>query len=106
MYFVYLADIYYRLLYEVIEHNINQVKSFFLKKIRNGVFKMKKNLHPSVVSTADWIDNLIKQERKTSQILKSIRKNGLKRNFYTENERNLVSNVTESIKYRIELSKQ
>ena len=77
-----------------------------MKKIRNGVLKMKKNLHPSVVSTADWIDKLIKQERKTPQILKSIRKNGLKRNFYTENERNLVSNVTESIKYRIELSKQ
>ena len=106
MYFVYLVDIYYRLLFEVIEYNVNKVKSFLMKKIRNGVLKMKKNLHPSVVSTADWIDKLIKQERKTSQILKSIRKNGLKRNFYTENERNLVSNVTESIKYRIELSKQ
>ena len=93
LYFVYFVNIYYRLLIEVIEYNINQVKSFLMKKIRNGVLKMKKNLHPSVVSTADWI-------------VKSIRKNGLKRNFYTENERNLVSNVTESIKYRIELSKQ
>lgn len=90
--------IYYHTIKGLCSNNTNLTSN----DVRKGENKMSKKLHPQVIKTASWIQKLIQDEKNTTEILKSIRKNGIKRNFFTEKERNLVSVITETLKQRID----
>ena len=63
LYFVYFVNIYYKLLTEVIKCNINKVKSFLMKKIRNGVLKMNdsnKELNQYLTNQVSYLNSIIK----------------------------------------------